>query len=187
MSQHLWQRSQWIQIAFLGLLTVACSTTSHKALNAGPAGIDDPTFRLEPAYIVSVNVPSEAVQKVMRGITDAVALEYGKYDQVAFRSATGVEQFRPLKGARAGEQTQISEMPTTRITFAIPEDVDLLRKVVVAARYAHPYEEPVIHVESGWMSKVKPGSEESNPNKWWNQPQTPQPNEPVAPATVPKP
>ena len=29
-----------------------------------PAAIEDKAFRLEPAYIVSVNVPSEAAEKV---------------------------------------------------------------------------------------------------------------------------
>lgn len=119
--------------------------------------------------MVSVNVPSEAVEKVLHSITDAFPLVYGKYDQVAFRSATGVEQFRPLRGSRSGQQARLSEVPTTRITFALPEDVDTLHKVIAAIRYSHPYEEPVIHVETGWMSRAKPGGDESNPNRWWNQ------------------
>ena len=162
---------KWIQIAVLGLFTVACSSTGPQIPKTSPAAIDDQAFRLEPAYIVSVNVPSEAAEKVLASITNSVPLEYGKYDHVAFRSATGVEQFRPLQGSRAGEQTGLSELPTTRITFAIPEDVTLLHKAIAAARYAHPYEEPVIHVETGWMSRAKPAGDESNPNRWWNQTQ----------------
>src|SRR5215467_1965099 len=167
------QESRLIQIALFGLFTAACSFTARPTLkptlNTSPGAIEDNSFRLERAYIVSVNVPTEAVKKVLRSITDAFPLPYGRYDQVAFRSATGVEQFRPLQGSRAGEQESLSEVPTTRITFAIPEDVDALHKVVAAIRYAHPYEEPVVHVESGWMSKAKTGGEESNPNRWWNQ------------------
>jgi hypothetical protein len=161
--------SQLIQIAVFGLLTAACSSTGRPIPKMSPEAIEDKAFRLEPAYIVSVNVPFEAVEKVLRSITDSFPLEYGKYDHVAFRSATGVEQFRPLRGSQAGEQAALSEVPTTRITFAIPEDVDTLHKVIAAVRYAHPYEEPVVHVETGWMSRAKPGGEESNPNRWWNQ------------------
>ena len=167
------QESRLIQIALFGLFTAACSFTARPTLkptlNTSPGAIEDNSFRLERAYIVSVNVPTESAAKVLRGITDSVPLEYGKYDQVAFRSATGVEQFRPLRGSRGGEQATLSEVPTTRITFAIPEDMDTVHKVIAAIRYAHPYEEPVVHVETGWMSRAKPGGEEANPNRWWNQ------------------
>ena len=172
MSRYVQRSSQWIQITIIGLLTVACSSPGRQIPKVSPAAIEDRAFRLEPAYIVSVNVPSEAVEKVLGSITNSVPLEYGKYDHVAFRSAIGVEQFRPLQGSRAGEQAVLSEVPTTRITFAIPEDVNILHKVIAAARYTHPYEEPVVHVETGWMSRAKPGGDESNPNRWWNRPQS---------------
>ena len=171
MSRFVRRGSQWIQIAVIGLLTAACSSTGRQIPKMSPAAIEDKAFGLEPAYIVSVNVPSEAAERVLCSITNAVPPEYGKYDHVAFRSATGVEQFRPLQGSRAG-QAVLSEVPTTRITFAIPEDVNILHKVIAAARYAHPYEEPVVHVETGWMSRAKPAGDESNPNRWWNQPQS---------------
>ena len=172
MSRFVRLSSLWIQIALFGLLTAACSSTGRQTPQISPATIEDKAFGLEPAYIVSVNVPSEAVEKVLGSITNSVSLEYGNYDHVAFRSATGVEQFRPLQGSRAGEQTALSEVPTTRITFAIPEDVNLLHKVIAAALYAHPYEEPVVHVEAGWMSRARKAGDESNPNRWWNRPQS---------------
>ena len=164
--------SHLIQITILGLLTTACSSTGHGIPKTSPTAIEDKAFRLEPAYIVSVNVPSGAAEKVLGSITSSVPLEYGKYDHVAFLSATGLEQFRPLQGSRAGEQAELSAVPTTRITFAIPEDVNILHKVIAAVRYAHPYEEPVVHVETGWMSRAKSGGEEANPNRWWNQPKS---------------
>jgi hypothetical protein len=134
-----------------------------------PIDIQDSTFRLIPAYVVSFNVPTESAAKVLRQITDTYPLPYGSYDQVAFRSATGIEQFRPLKGSKAGEQAKISEVPTTRITFSIPEQTGVLQKVVAAIRTAHPYEEPVIQIQPGWISQAKHEGEESNPNRWWNQ------------------
>ena len=171
MSRFVRRGAQWIQIAVIGLLTASCSSTGRQIPKMSPTAIADKAFGLEPAYIVSVNVPSEAAEKVLGSITNSVPLEYGKYDHVAFRSATGVEQFRPRQGSRAGEQAVLSAVPTTRITFAIPEDVDILHKVIAAARYAHPYEEPVVHVETGWVSRAKPAGDESNPNRWWNRPQ----------------
>ena len=136
---------------------------------ASPVDIQDSTFRLTAAYVVAFNVPTESAARVLQSITDSYPLPYGSYDRVAFRSATGVEQFRPLKGSKAGEQAQISEVPTTRITFAIPQNADTLKKVVAAIRATHPYEEPVIQIEAGWVSQAKHEGEESNPNRWWNQ------------------
>jgi hypothetical protein len=164
--------SQLILIAVVVLLAYSCSPASSPRPGSSPEAIEDPSFRLEPAYVVSVNVPSDAADKVLRSITRSVPLIYGNYDQVAFRSATGVEQFRPLRGSRAGEQAVPSEVSTTRITFAVPRDLDTLRNVIAAIRHSHPYEEPVVHVESGWMSRAKSGGEESNPNRWWNQPKS---------------
>src|SRR5580765_103371 len=109
--------AQFIPIAVFGVFTAACSSTARPILKMSPEAIEDKAFRLEPAYIVSVNVPSEAAEKVLCSITDSVPLEYGKYDHVAFRSAIGVEQFRPLQGSRAGEQAVLSAVPTIRITF----------------------------------------------------------------------
>ncbi len=170
MSRYVRRGLQLILIVVFSLLTVTCSSTGRQITNASPAGIEDKTFRLVPAYIVSVNVPCDAAEKVMKTVTDSVPLRYGSYDHVAFRSATGVEQFRPLRGSRAGEQQGLSEVPTYRITFAIPEDDNTLHKVVAAVRDAHPYEEPVLHVEAGWISQANHGGEESNPNRWWNNP-----------------
>jgi hypothetical protein len=170
MSRFARRGLQLVVVGVFSFLTVTCSSMGRQITNASPAGIEDKTFRLVPAYIVSVNVPFDAAERVMNKITDSVPLKYGSYDHVAFRSATGVEQFRPLKGSRAGEQPGLSEVPTYRITFAIPEDDDTLHKVVAAVRYAHPYEEPVLHVEAGWMSQANHDGEESNPNRWWNKP-----------------
>jgi hypothetical protein len=160
------------------LLVLFGCTRSQK--ETSPVDIQDSTFRLIPAYIVSFNVPSESAAKVLRQVTDTYPLQYGDYDQVAFRSATGIEQFRPLKGSKAGEQPTISEAPTTRITFAIPEDTTVLHKVVAAIRMAHPYEEPVIQIRAGWLSQAKHEGEESNPNRWWNQPKPAEPAKPLS-------
>jgi len=153
-----------ILIAVCSLLTTTCSSTGRQITNTSRAGIDDKPLRLVRAYIVSVNVPCDAATMVMKSITDSVPLKYGNYDQVAFRSAIGIEQFRPLQGSRAGAQSGLTEVRTSRITFSIPEDDDTLRKVMAAVRRVHPYEEPVVHVVAGWMSQAQQGGEQSNPN-----------------------
>ena len=83
-----------VLIVVCSFLTTTCSTTGRQITNTSPAGIDDKPLRLVRAYIVSVNVPCDAATMVMKSITDSVPLKYGNYDQVAFRSAIGIEQFR---------------------------------------------------------------------------------------------
>jgi hypothetical protein len=169
MAQLLRRRSCLTSALVLGLLIALSSCQAHVARESPPTAIEDSSFRLVPAYIVAVNVPSGAAEKVLREITNSVPLQYGNYDRVAFRSATGLEQFRPLNGSKAGKQAEITEVPTTRITFAIPQDSETLRRVIAAVRNAHPYEEPVVQVAAGWMSQAKHENEVSNPNRWWNQ------------------
>lgn len=60
----------------------------------GPDAIHGENYRLEPVYLVSVHVPNADVDKVLVAIVAAAGLPYGKYDQVAFIDAAGLEQFR---------------------------------------------------------------------------------------------
>jgi hypothetical protein len=68
MSGFVRRGSQWIPIVVIGLLAAACSSTGRQIPKMSPAAIEDKAFRLEPAYIVSVNVPTEAAEKVLRSI-----------------------------------------------------------------------------------------------------------------------
>jgi len=62
-----------------------------------PDQIEGKSYRLERAYLVVVHVPSAIVDKVLQSGVAAVGLEYGKYDQVAYIDARGLEQFRPIR------------------------------------------------------------------------------------------
>jgi hypothetical protein len=64
------------------------------ATETSPDQLVGKTYRLERAYLVSVHVPSGSVDKVLQSLDGAVGLEYGKYDQVAYIDAEGMEQYR---------------------------------------------------------------------------------------------
>ena len=160
-------------LAVIAVFVSSCSTKSERLTpgTASAPSTDDTEsqfFRLEQVYLVSVNIPTEDVTRVLDSLTSAVPLIYGEYDQVAFRSAPGVEQFRPLSGSRAGAQEELSEYKTTRVSFSIPQDPETLRKALDAIRNSHPYEEPVINVVEGWTSRATGEGDETNPNRWWN-------------------
>jgi hypothetical protein len=126
-------------------------------------------FRLEPVYVITVHVPDADVERVLAGIVATAPLRYGPFDQVAFLSASGIEQFRPRQGSRAGEQAYASRVATTRITFSIGREPELLRAVLAAIRDRHPYEEPVLFVTASYASRAtRDLAEDHNPNRWWN-------------------
>lgn len=108
-------------------------------------------MRLLPVYRVTVFVPPEHAPQLKAGLASIEGLRLGNYDQVMWTSAPGVEQFRPLEGARPGEGRvgALSEVTTLRIEFAIARDPALLQRVLEQGVYPHhPWEVPAIFVDA---------------------------------------
>jgi hypothetical protein len=135
--------------------------------SAAPDRITGATYRVEAAYYVACHVPNAEVDRVLEAVNQAVVLEYGKYDQVAFIDAPGLEQFRPLRASKAGEQASATRQPTTNISFSVPRDPAVLKRLLDAIHDVHSYEEPVIYITEVWRTRNTGGGDD-NPNKWWN-------------------
>jgi hypothetical protein len=147
-----------------------CANTSRAAEAApqdSPAGIVGETYRVEPAYYVECHVPNAEVDKVLNAVAEAVKLEYGKYDQVAFIDAPGLEQFRPLEGSKAGQQESAGREPTTNVSFSVPRNLKVLKTALDAIHKVHSYEEPVVYIHEVWRTRHT-GGDDRNPEKWWN-------------------
>jgi hypothetical protein len=100
-------------------------------------------------------------------VAEAVKLEYGKYDQVAFIDAPGLEQFRSMAGSKAGDMPSAGRAPTTNVSFSAPCNVVVLKKAVDAIHAVHSYEEPVVYIDEVWRTR-NTGVDDKNPEKWWN-------------------
>ena len=135
--------------------------------NRSPADIAGASYCMERAYLVAVHVPNAQVDAVLNAVVSAVGLEYGKYDCVAFLDAAGLEQFRPKEGSKAGGREEAGRVPTTNVSFSVPDDPAALKKALDAIRNVHSYEEPVIYVSEVWRGRAS-GGDDSNPNRWWN-------------------
>lgn len=159
--------------AFAIAIAAILLTPSNRSVGAAP-GETSPdqlvgrTYRLERTYLVSVHVPSVRVDNVLQALAAAVGLEYGRYDQVAYIDAEGMEQYRPLAGSKAGAQQTVTRTPSRVVTVSVVHDATVLQKAVDAIYQAHPYEEPVIYITEGWRSRST-SADEKNPNRWWNQ------------------
>ena len=109
-------------------------------------------MRLLPVYRITVFVPPGHLAALQAGICALEPLGDGRYDQVMWISAPGIEQFRPLPGAMpaAGVVGELTCLPSVRLEFAIPRDPDRLARLLrEGVRAHHPWESPAIFVDEG--------------------------------------
>jgi hypothetical protein len=126
------------------------------------------TCSLEPVWFVWVQLWERDDARVREAVADAIGLNYGSYDRVAFESAFGTSFFRPREGAKSGKRERTSEVPDRVLTFSLPRNPEMLGQAIEAIRYAHTLEEPVIYVTEGLATRADYSTDRSNPNRWWN-------------------
>lgn len=140
-----------------------------KQINHLHAGFDSKSVHMEPHWVVSFQAPDEDVDRIFDHLTQFVPLKQGNYDKNAFRSASGVEYYRPLAGAAAGAEEDFRKRPgVAEITFFIPHDIAILEEAIEAIFFIHSYEEPVITVQEVLRSRSRGLDDKDNPNRWWN-------------------
>ncbi len=90
-------------------------------------------------------VPSSHADALRSALAESGAGKIGKYDHCSF-SSSGTGRFRPLAGAdpHVGRAGEVTAVPEERIEVVV-EEADL-PQVLKAAKEAHPYEEPAIHL-----------------------------------------
>lgn len=101
---------------------------------------------MEPtAYKISVAIPADHMNELMDAVNGSMGQMYPGYDR-AFSITETKGTWRSLEGSDPfiGRIGEISVVDEVRIDFAIKADD--LRKVVLAIRKVHPYEEPAIDI-----------------------------------------
>ncbi|MEP7132899.1 MAG: hypothetical protein ABI914_07025 [Acidobacteriota bacterium] len=107
-------------------------------------------MQFRQVYRVTTFVPPEKVEAVVESITGVDSLGHGAYDRVCWRSAEGIEQFRPLEGADPayGKIGDVARSPTVRLEFVLPREPETLRRVLELGLFpAHPWEEPAVFID----------------------------------------
>ena len=94
---------------------------------------------------IVVTVPEKDADMLRKAIGDAGSGLIGNYSHCSF-SSKGVGRFLPREGSNPtiGEVGKPEEVIEERIEVTCSEE--LLKKVVLAIKTVHPYEEPVIDV-----------------------------------------
>lgn len=130
--------------------------------------LDTKRFAVEVGHIVYVQVPEPQARELISAIGEAWALKYGDYDQVAFTTASGVQQFRSLGTGRNVATDGAVEVPCVEVSVFVEGGEEGLTSVLEAIYNIHPYEEPVIYVVPASRTLHVRGMDEDNPNRFWN-------------------
>ncbi|OIQ36531.1 MAG: hypothetical protein BM558_13790 [Roseobacter sp. MedPE-SW] len=126
-------------------------------------------FAIEQGTRVLIQVPQEAAGRVMQAILAEERLNWGDYDQVAYTTRPGVQQFRARPQARNRATDWAVEVACVELQIFVPKQGPLLEPLLRAIYHAHPYEEPVIQLVPAARSLHRRGQDEANPNRFWNQ------------------
>jgi len=96
-------------------------------------------------YKLVVFIPKSHLTKVRDVICQAGAGKIGNYDCCTFITE-GIGTYRPLKGAKPykGKVGKIEKVKEVRLEVLVPKKV--LKKVILALKSAHPYEEPAYDI-----------------------------------------
>ena len=132
------------------------------------ANLNSENFRLEPVWLVHVELAARDDARVREAVTEVAGLIYGKYDRVAFESAEGLQYFRPREGSHPGAVPSTHSLPVRVLRFSLPRDPELLTTALDAVNRAHSYEEPVVYVTESFASRANYSANRDNPNRWWN-------------------
>jgi hypothetical protein len=92
------------------------------------------------SYKLVVFVPESQLEKVSSAIFNAGAGVIGNYDHCAFLSP-GIGTYRPLKGAKPfkGKSGKLEKTKEFRLEVVVGSKI--IKKVILAMKKAHPYEE----------------------------------------------
>ncbi len=131
-------------------------------------------FQIQAGFLIAVQTPEASVDALKNAVLGVVSLAYGDYDQVAFCSPPGQQQFRSLGTGRNDATQSAVSVACCELRFFAGQDSQDLQAVMLALYDAHPYEEPVIFVTPCLRSLHVRGTDEDNPNRFWNRQDEPE-------------
>lgn len=130
--------------------------------------LDNERFLTENGLRIIVQVPATHAQKIVAAVLFDDALKYGDYDCVTFRTTPGIQQFRSLGSGRNTATEKAVEVPCVELSFFLGSDEAKAVQVLRSIYSSHPYEEPVVFVETCVRTLHIRGVDEDNPNRFWN-------------------
>ncbi|WP_218940228.1 hypothetical protein [Denitrobaculum tricleocarpae] len=132
-------------------------------------GFETHSMLMEPHWLVTFQAPVEDIDRIFEEITIHTPLQHGKTDKNGFRTSSGQEYYRPREGTPTGAEEEIRKRPgVDEMSFFIPQDNQVLERVIEAIYAVHSYYEPVVFVREVLRSRCKGLDDSRNPHRWWN-------------------
>ena len=135
----------------------------HELLSKAPPR----NCRLEPVWIVHIELGPEDDDRIRHTIGKAAGLSYGSYDHVSFESATGIQYFRGHSGTASGSMDTATWRDVRLLSFSLPRNTALLSAVLDLVQENHSYEEPVVYIFEAYATRKIDNKNHDSPNKWW--------------------
>lgn len=129
-----------------------------------------PRYTTEAGTRLLVQVPEADSQAVLDAILSTTSLAWGDYDQVAYTSAPGIQQFRSCPGGVNRASDTAVEVACVELQVFVAASGAEMEPVLRAIYDSHPYEEPVIQMIPAVRSLHIRGMDDDNPNRFWNRP-----------------
>ncbi len=129
---------------------------------------DNDRFIAEHGQRIALQVPETHVQRIIEAVLAIDALAYGDYDRVTFTTAPGTQHFRSLGTGRNAATARSVEVRCVELSLFLADDAARTVGALKAIYAAHPYEEPVIFVTPCIRTLHIRGTDEDNPNRFWN-------------------
>ncbi len=130
--------------------------------------LDNDRFVPENGLRITVQVPGTHAQLIVDAVLAKDSLKYGDYDCVTYWTAPGSQRFRSLGSGRNAATDKVIDVPCVELSFFLGSDEANAVEVLKSIYASHPYEEPVIFVETCVRTLHIRGTDEDNPNKFWN-------------------
>mgnify|MGYP002713125266 CR=1 FL=1 len=129
-----------------------------------------PCATLEAEWVVMVQTPIAGLKTLLEVLGREIGLVQGSYDNCAYVTGQGQQRFRGREGAHSGPEDAVQSTASVEISFSIPRDMAVLRKVFSVTYQHHVHEEPTIRVQEAWGGRAKDMANKDNPNRYWNRP-----------------
>jgi hypothetical protein len=124
---------------------------------------------MKRVLLMTFQAPGEDVDRIMGEVIKVTPLVMGKYDSNSYQTNAGIERYRPREGAAAGAEADVRKRPgTVEVSFELPDDRQIVDRVIEAIFQSHSYQEPAIRLQHLLSSRSKGLDDSKNPNRWWN-------------------
>ena len=129
---------------------------------------------LLPVWTLEIQTLEEDTDRLLDAVMQVHRLSYGRYRRNASISAVGKETAQPEPGSTTTlhvdgfEAGSTETYPMVELKISIERDIGVLERVMDAILAVHHYEEPVIFVREGWVSRANYVPDGDNPHRWWN-------------------